>query len=263
MTSRSPILECDYNLHKSNSTYSTDLDISRGHLLTCLLGNGINKTRLAGREEGSPNQGRFGFYLGGVTCHFRRELKPFEAFEVWTRILCWDEKWLYLVSHIVKAGRVKPQSYVLQPWRQGDTRRSSPARSSHDQPHPAIFASSIAKYVLKRGRVTIAPETVLEQANHLPVKPEDVQASSSAHSTLDDHSRINATTWPTAQRRRRIDADVVMDATMDLNSVADVWDWERVEVERTRGMQIAMFMAGLDQLDQEFTGHTRNALGQF
>ena len=60
------------------------------------------------------------------------------------------------------------------------------------------------------------------------------------------HSRINATTWPTARRRRRIDADVAMDATMDLDSVADVWDWERVEVERTRGMQIAMFMARLD-----------------
>ena len=138
----------------------------------------------------------------------------------------------------------------------------SPDRSTHHPLNP-IFASSIAKYVFKRGRLTIAPETVLEQANLLPVKPEDVEASSSTHSVFNDHSPINATSLPTAQRRRRVDVDVLMDGTVDSNPEANVWDWKRVEAERTRGMQIATFMAGLDQLNEEFTGETCNALGQF
>ena len=125
--------------------------------------------------------------------------------------------------------------------------------------HPLLYP----KYVFKRGGLTIAPEIILEQANLLPVKPEKVKASSSMHSVLDDHSAINVTSLPTAKRPHRADTDVVMDATMNLHSEADLWDWKRVEAERTRGMQIAMLMAGLDQLDQEFTGERQNALGQF
>lgn len=67
------------------------------------------------------------------------------------------------------------------------------------------------------------------------------------HSVLDDHSAINVTSLPTAKRPYRADTDVVVDATMNLHSEADLWDWKRVEAERTRGMQIAMLMAGLDQ----------------
>lgn len=103
----------------------------------------------------------------------------------------------------------------------------------------------------------------MELANLLPVKSEDVEASSSTHSSLDDRAPTHATPQPTAQRRRRPDADVVMDATLDSISEPDSWDWKRVEAERIRGMQTAIFMAGLDQLDQEFSGDTQNALGHF
>lgn len=47
---------------------------------------------LAGKEAGLGR--RLGFSLGGVTCHFRREIKPYEAFKVFARVLCSDEKWL-------------------------------------------------------------------------------------------------------------------------------------------------------------------------
>lgn len=115
--------------------------------------------------------------------------------------------------------------------------------------------------MFKRGRLTISPEIIVEQANLLPVKPEKVKASSSMYYVLDDHSVINVTSLPTAKRPHRADTDVVMDATMNLHSEADLWDWKRVEAERTRGMQIAMLMAGLDQLDQEFTGERQKRTG--
>jgi hypothetical protein len=36
-SSRSPLTECDINLHKSNSTYFSDLDISRSNLVMLLF----------------------------------------------------------------------------------------------------------------------------------------------------------------------------------------------------------------------------------
>jgi hypothetical protein len=62
--------EMDYNFHKSNSTYFTDLDIARTHLATAILRKGIrgvkeqdnetysfrNTSRAAGHENGLDAQ---------------------------------------------------------------------------------------------------------------------------------------------------------------------------------------------------------------
>ena len=53
--------------------------------------------------------------LGAVTCHFKREIQPYERFEIWTRVLSWDRKWIYLLSHIVREGAVRPDDWALQP----------------------------------------------------------------------------------------------------------------------------------------------------
>ena len=84
-SSRSPFLECDYNLHKSNSTYFSDFDVGRLELLVSLCGYGIDQTR---KELAKESKDGFATMLGGVSCNFKREIKPFQAFEVWTRILC-------------------------------------------------------------------------------------------------------------------------------------------------------------------------------
>ena len=251
ISSRAQMLECDYNLHKSNSSYFTDLDIARGHLLTCLLGDGINRVRLdKGKHSAGPN-GFLGIHLGGVTCHFRRQIRPYEAFEVWTRVLSWDEKWLYLVSHLVKAGTAKPRSYLLQPWRKGAARSNNEPGRKNDVPHSAVFASSIARYVVKTGKHTIAPEAVLKAANLLPAEPEHRKESAS-------------TALPSAASAtlRSGQTDTV-DTTPGAPSEPVPWDWEKVEIERKRGLQIVQLMAGLDELHHEFTGDMEDALGQY
>ena len=251
-------------MHKSNSTYFTDLDISRGHLLTCLLGNGINKTRLMGIEgQGEWKESkRFGFALGGVTCHFRRQIRPYEAFEIWTRVLSWDEKWLYLVSHVVKAGSVGgASSYRLQPWKKGDQSQSV---SEGEKPtHSPIFASSIAKYVFKRGRRTIAPATVLEQAGLLPVPGERHEVDTGVSMAGGTRSRGNKGSKAATQDVEPKESSTMSDASADFDPKADSWDWDRVESERSRGMQVATSMAGLDRLDQEFGGGIVKILGRF
>lgn len=194
--SRVPLLDCDYNLHKSNSTYFTDFDVARLHLLVCLVSSGMVKT---GRELG--NGARVGIALGAVSCNFRREIKPYEAFEVWTRVLAWDQKWLYTISHFVKKGSVRPKGWTLQPWRKARVGRRNERTTkeltaeevtklekiataeneanlakgaispSATPAHPAIFASALARYVFKHKRLTIPPERILRSSNLLPPEP--------------------------------------------------------------------------------------------
>ncbi|CRK48685.1 hypothetical protein BN1723_008132, partial [Verticillium longisporum] len=100
----SPALECDYNLHKSNSTYFTDMDMSRGNFSLVLFSKPFNPI---------PGPKHFTMILGGTTCIWRREIKPYQAYELWTRIISWDDKWLYVVTHFVRASKFKPAKYII------------------------------------------------------------------------------------------------------------------------------------------------------
>lgn len=44
---------------------------------------------------------------GGVYMRFKRSLRPFEKFVLRTRILCWDDKWIFLEHRFESGGRVK------------------------------------------------------------------------------------------------------------------------------------------------------------
>ncbi|KAF0327742.1 capsule polysaccharide biosynthesis protein [Colletotrichum asianum] len=154
---RSPMLECDYNMHKSNSTYFTDLDMSRGNISLALFRKPFNPF---------PGPNHFIMILGGANCVWRKEIAPYEAYELWTRVLTWDEKWIYLVSHFVKAGKFVPSEYAMQP---GSTAKKSRSRGNTvNDPQKAVFASSIARYVFKNGRKTVPPEKALLECGLLP-----------------------------------------------------------------------------------------------
>ncbi|KAK7512617.1 uncharacterized protein IWZ02DRAFT_384893 [Phyllosticta citriasiana] len=261
-STRTPITECDYNLHKSNSTYFSDLDISRSHFVSALLRSGIR--RLSSKktpQDSAPGtehvKGAFSIALGGITCHFKREVKPYARFEIWTRLLAWDHKWLYLVSHMVRPGVAKPSSFTLQPWKKpGAQGRRLEALSQEEQDQMreklkgAIYATSIAKYVVKKGRWTVAPELVLRNSGLLPEKKDDPAAS--------DHE------LKTAEEKQ--DADNVLEDSAlpaDANANAGEWAWEHVEAERQRGLKLAEHFAALDGLHDEFALKVDDALGEF
>lgn len=141
----------DYNLHKSNSTYFSDMDVSRLQLATCLFKRGLHKLQFNPQEPLLKNQkpGRFGIYFGGVQCSFRREIKPGQSAEIWSRVLAWDGKWLYLVTHFVEAGAEKPKGYWLQPWKKGGKAKAAEANGHIEgrrTPSKAILATAISKY---------------------------------------------------------------------------------------------------------------------
>ena len=257
-------LECDYNLHKSNSTYFSDLDVSRSHLLSCLLARGIEKARSRPSPKAGPDgknvEGKLGVFLGGVTCSFRKEIKPFEGFEIWTRVLAWDRKWVYLVSHIVKKGKVRPKSYILQPWRKGS--KAVPSDEANGAPNPAICATSIAKYVFKKGRLTIPPEEVLKTSELLPEKPNLEPTPPYSETPTVESASAEIETASTLRRLSGAEMVKIIDKSLNPPSEEE-WDWDRVEKERAKGMEIAVHMARLDDLHGEFTAGNQPAFGQY
>ncbi|EGA83931.1 YBR096W-like protein [Saccharomyces cerevisiae Lalvin QA23] len=70
--------------------------------------------------------------VANVFTNFLKEIKPFQKYSVSSRIICWDEKWIYVMSRFtIKKGTV-------------------------------LCSLSLTKYVLKDGRKTIKPKDALE-----------------------------------------------------------------------------------------------------
>lgn len=251
-----------------------------------------------GRGLGATAKGRFEIRLGGVSCLFRKEIKPYEKFEVWTRILAWDQKWLYVICHFVKPGGVKPKRYTLQPWRRGKQQQEKDhsAENGHGSasgnanpktpspPHPAIFAAAIAKYVFKKGRLTIPPERVLHASKLLPPKPADnpdsdpsptLAAATSPPTPSSNTTPAPDTTpaQPTSpdQNADNIIAQSLQAAPLELNindenenGDGEEWTWERVEKERKRGLSIAGMWTSFDEgLSGEFGEERGSVLGVY
>ena len=248
-----PIPETDYNGHKSNSTYFADFDMARTELVTCLLRKGIRDagarkhpelplTQTGEYQASIPVQDTstnghaaptvqggakakkalFAVALGAVSCHFKREIKPYQAYDIWTRILSWDRKWMYILSHAVKPGVVPPESSALQPWKKGRKRSSQACEKSNKEQREewknAIFATSIAKYVVKRGRQTVPPELVLKSSDLLPPRPDEEENGNSKKPLFGQTAKED-------------------------------WTWEGVEQERVRGLRLAEHFGALDGPD--------------
>ena len=105
-----------------------------------------------------------------------------------------------------------------------------------------MYATAIAKYVIKRGRVTVPPEQALLDADMVPLKPEGwvyqgVQSDDEASGQADEF-------LPKA------------------GSAAD-WNWDMIEAERLRGLKVAQKFAEMDSMHEFFDGGKDGALGEF
>ncbi|MCJ1233113.1 hypothetical protein MMC14_001068 [Varicellaria rhodocarpa] len=209
--------------------------------------------------------------LGAVSCHFRREIKPYQRYEMWTRLLAWDRKWIYMVTHFVKKDAVKPRAYSLYPFQ--NTKQNG--TSKVDKKEDAIFASALSKCVFKKGRLTIAPEVMLEASGLLPERLENKFLHTSAEhhdppqlqSLFEETANLpfKAMAGIGAMRERMAEnllttEDDMAETGPQLTNLEE-WTWERVEQERCRGLQIANLLHGLDSLVHEFSGEGE-ALGK-
>ncbi|HYH36702.1 MAG TPA: thioesterase family protein [Azospirillum sp.] len=76
--------DLDLNMHMTNARYFSVMDLGR---LDLVVRSGLAGTMLRNRWQ--P-------VLGATTMRFRRPLKPFQRYEVVSRVLCWDDRWFYM-----------------------------------------------------------------------------------------------------------------------------------------------------------------------
>ncbi|KAI3326846.1 capsule polysaccharide biosynthesis protein [Xylariaceae sp. AK1471] len=235
------LLEVDYNIHKSNSTYFADLDVSRTHLVGHMLARGChalanNATTKLVTDPSDPTgtkpaRGKFNVILGSVQCSFRKELGPYQRYEMWSRVLSWDRKWMYIVTHFVEKGAVKPGAKPEE-WEK------------------KIHASAVSKYVFKVGRLTVHPAILLEASGMLPERPGGWVGNENGTPEVTNGHASNGH----ALNGHAVEPDSAEPAA---------WDWKRTEEERRKGFEYAKHLASLDGLLSQFDSGEDGALATF
>ena len=76
--------DLDMNGHMNNGRYLTIMDLGR---LDLILRSGL--LRLALKRKYQP-------VLAAAQMRFRMQLKPLRPFDLETRVVCWDDKWIYM-----------------------------------------------------------------------------------------------------------------------------------------------------------------------
>jgi acyl-CoA thioesterase FadM len=155
--------DLDLNLHMNNGRYFTVMDLGRIDLMI--------RTGVAGwmwRQKWTP-------VVGSETMRFKRALKPFQSYRLKTRVLCWDERWVFLeqrfetpAGELVALGIVKAvltaQRRTMRPKEalkiMGMLRRS-PAMP------PAVKAWALAEEWMAEPRSAAVPPE-LEEVLELP-----------------------------------------------------------------------------------------------
>ena len=86
--------DLDFNGHVNNGRYFTLADIGR---MDFVLRTGTAK--VAFKHKALP-------IVGDAMAKFRKDLKVFERYEMQTRVLGWDDKWVFMEHRFVRGGRV-------------------------------------------------------------------------------------------------------------------------------------------------------------
>lgn len=233
----------------------------------CIIRTGLARLN-RGDEEGLPAdttsaQGKYVLALGGVSCFFQRQIEPLQQFEIFTRLLAWDRKWIYTVSHIVRKGALKPEGYALQPWKKGRRRQAEGKEGEDLTKH--IFATSVARYVFKKGRLTINPEIVLERSRLLPPRPDGVGLLPRTESVAPTPGLVDT---PSMNGVGASPEAVAAEVRSKLGgggdqaqSADDEWTWDDMERERLRGLKIACHFESLSAAHGEL--RVGEVLGQY
>lgn len=255
-----------------------------------LFSQGVDYARNARRRVGilGASEDLIGLALGAVSCTFRKEVKPFQSYEMWTRILTWDDKWIYTVTHFVRKDTVRPRGFTfLRPQEQHLIPRQGKL-SDLARKEDAIFASALSKCVWKKGRRTVPPEIMLQVSGLLPPRPGQEEYITSLRNEplgrltfskqAEEYYDIP---FKIIDRMEAIWAMLRSHLTFETEAAGEEegrrgrnwkhrdlpnhhprqprreeWTWEKVEQERQRGMEIAKSLAEMDRLHGEFTADT-------
>ena len=92
--------DLDLNLHMNNGRFLSLMDLGRFDLT---FRTGLGRAML--RNRWKP-------LVGGITMRYRRSLEPFDRYELHTRLLGWDAKWVFLEQRFLKRGELAAEGVV-------------------------------------------------------------------------------------------------------------------------------------------------------
>ena len=142
--------DLDTNFHMNNGRYLTIMDLGRFDLI---LRTGLYRLML--RHKSVP-------ILSAATIRYRLPLDPFQRFHLDTRVVCWDEKWVFMEQRFIYADG----------GRQG-----------------AVAAIGLVKgsFYDKAARQTLPTQLLLDElgiADHSPAFPPEINAWQAAEDAL-------------------------------------------------------------------------------
>jgi acyl-CoA thioesterase FadM len=97
--------DIDLNLHLNNSRFLSCMDYARMHLIAA---TGVLEPAI--RERWTP-------LVGSVFITYRRSLPLFTSFEISTRVLCWDERWVYMEQNFIFSEGLAAAAWVKSLFR--------------------------------------------------------------------------------------------------------------------------------------------------
>ena len=93
--------DLDLNLHMNNGRYFTVMDLGR---IDLMIRTGV--ARWMWRRKWTP-------VVASETMRFPRALKPFQRYRLKTRVLCWDERWIFLENGECYLRRMRDQQVQI------------------------------------------------------------------------------------------------------------------------------------------------------
>lgn len=92
--------DIDINLHMTNSRYLKAMDLGRWDLFT---------------QTGAIQhcfKAKWRIVVGSLKISYLKSLEPFESYQIWTRLVEWDERWLIFRQSFERDGRTLTDAYV-------------------------------------------------------------------------------------------------------------------------------------------------------
>lgn len=130
--------DLDTNLHMNNGRYLTIMDLGR---TDALLRSGLIKKVI--NEKWMP-------VIAGVSMIYRRSLAPFERYRLETKLIGWDDRWVYMEQCFIrKNGDLAAKGYVKAAFLKKGERVASAdiaAAANYTGPSPALSDEFLALF---------------------------------------------------------------------------------------------------------------------
>lgn len=132
--------DIDFNFHLNNSRYLSCMDYGRIHMMAA---NGV--LNYAIKERWIP-------LVGSVDITYRRSLDFWAAFELRTRTLCWDEKWIYMEQSFHSKAGIAAVAWVKGVFRNKDG--NIPPQAIVDLISPGTPSPPVRKSMMQWNEIT-------------------------------------------------------------------------------------------------------------